>query len=104
GTEHRRGCRVGLKSVSGGGFLSRQRFIAGWSSPVARQAHNLKVTGSNPVPATRQASDFMRFSESRLSGRLFFLVSCRHRGKDLAGFVLHGTGWLRAHVSAARWG
>ena len=26
-------------------------FIAGWSSPVARQAHNLKVTGSNPVPA-----------------------------------------------------
>ncbi|WP_235188260.1 hypothetical protein, partial [Sphingomonas sp. FUKUSWIS1] len=22
------------------------------SSPVARQAHNLKVTGSNPVPAT----------------------------------------------------
>lgn len=26
---------------------------AGWSSPVARQAHNLKVTGSNPVPATR---------------------------------------------------
>src|ERR1700691_5609250 len=23
---------------------------AGWSSPVARQAHNLKVTGSNPVP------------------------------------------------------
>ncbi len=26
--------------------------FAGWSSPVARQAHNLKVTGSNPVPAT----------------------------------------------------
>ena len=28
------------------------RLGAGWSSPVARQAHNLKVTGSNPVPAT----------------------------------------------------
>jgi hypothetical protein len=28
---------------------------AGWSSPVARQAHNLKVTGSNPVPATNSA-------------------------------------------------
>jgi hypothetical protein len=28
---------------------------AGWSSPVARQAHNLKVTGSNPVPAPRSA-------------------------------------------------
>ena len=29
-----------------------QRFNAGWSSPVARQAHNLKVIGSNPIPAT----------------------------------------------------
>jgi hypothetical protein len=26
--------------------------VAGWSSPVARQAHNLKVAGSNPAPAT----------------------------------------------------
>ncbi len=25
---------------------------AGWSSPVAREAHNLEVAGSNPVPAT----------------------------------------------------
>src|SRR5690242_8924166 len=40
---------------------SRRRFCfeykrfdgdAGWSSPVARQAHNLKVAGSNPAPAT----------------------------------------------------
>jgi hypothetical protein len=29
-------------------------FDAGWSSPVARQAHNLKVVGSNPTPATKQ--------------------------------------------------
>jgi hypothetical protein len=29
------------------------QFIAGWSSPVARQAHNLKVRGSNPLPATK---------------------------------------------------
>ena len=29
---------------------------AGWSSPVARQAHNLKVAGSNPAPATNQIS------------------------------------------------
>jgi hypothetical protein len=28
-------------------------FIAGWSSPVARQAHNLKVVGSNPAPAPK---------------------------------------------------
>ena len=29
------------------------RVSAGWSSPVARQAHNLKVAGSNPAPATK---------------------------------------------------
>ena len=29
------------------------RLGAGWSSPVARQAHNLKVAGSNPAPATK---------------------------------------------------
>ena len=28
-------------------------FIAGWSSLVARWAHNPKVIGSNPVPATK---------------------------------------------------
>ena len=26
--------------------------VAGWSSPVAREAHNLEVVGSNPAPAT----------------------------------------------------
>jgi hypothetical protein len=31
---------------------------AGWSSPVARQAHNLKVVGSNPTPATSKAKYF----------------------------------------------
>jgi hypothetical protein len=30
---------------------------AGWSSPVARQAHNLKVVGSNPTPATNPYLD-----------------------------------------------
>ena len=37
------------------GRVSEERqngIIAGWSSPVARQAHNLKVVGSNPTPAT----------------------------------------------------
>ena len=32
---------------------------AGWSSPVARQAHNLKVAGSNPAPATNLDSLFI---------------------------------------------
>ena len=30
-----------------------QTFGAGWSSPVARRAHNPKVAGSNPAPATK---------------------------------------------------
>src|SRR5262249_3840519 len=32
------------------------RVNAGWSSPVARQAHNLKVVGSNPTPATNYSA------------------------------------------------
>jgi hypothetical protein len=30
---------------------------AGWSSPVARWAHNPKVGGSNPPPATNQINN-----------------------------------------------
>ena len=30
--------------------------IAGWSSSVARRAHNPKVVGSNPAPATTKVS------------------------------------------------
>ena len=38
-------------------YISTQREgkkenIAGWSSSVARRAHNPKVVGSNPAPAT----------------------------------------------------
>ena len=32
---------------------------AGWSSPVARQAHNLKVAGSNPAPATNSLTGIL---------------------------------------------
>ena len=39
---------------------------AGWSSLVARQAHNLKVAGSNPAPATK----FLRWGETLSSRRL----------------------------------
>ena len=41
-----------LSSRSPSKPASKAMIDAGWSSPVARQAHNLKVTGSNPVPAT----------------------------------------------------
>ena len=44
-------------SLLRGGLLHdpsiNQTVDAGWSSPVARQAHNLKVIGSNPIPATK---------------------------------------------------
>ena len=33
--------------------------IAGWSSPVARQAHNLKAAGSNPAPATKSLLQYI---------------------------------------------
>jgi hypothetical protein len=48
---------------------SRRRiaFDAGWSSPVARQAHNLKAAGSNPAPATS-----VHRKNPRLIGRGFF--------------------------------
>ena len=36
------------------------KHIAGWSSPVARQAHNLKVVGSNPAPATKNKNQPLR--------------------------------------------
>ena len=51
----RRATRALVQDVSAPGFFGQgaQRFIAGWSSPVARQAHNLKVIGSNPIPATK---------------------------------------------------
>ena len=30
-----------------------KNYVAGWSSLVARWAHNPKVVGSNPTPATK---------------------------------------------------
>src|SRR5664279_1836652 len=38
-------------------YTSRYYRSAGWSSPVARWAHNPKVVGSNPTPATKLLSD-----------------------------------------------
>ena len=35
---------------------------AGWSSPVARQAHNLKAAGSNPAPATKTKYTFFVYN------------------------------------------
>jgi hypothetical protein len=43
---------------------------AGWSSSVARRAHNPKVAGSNPAPATRAKR---RPCPANLGGRCFVL-------------------------------
>jgi hypothetical protein len=39
--------------------IHQAHLVAGWSSPVARQAHNLKVVGSNPTPATNSRATLM---------------------------------------------
>ena len=48
-------------------------FIAGWSSPVARQAHNLKVIGSNPIPATTDTDT----PAATAAGVFVFIDFCR---------------------------
>src|SRR3954454_10502141 len=72
---------------SGGLFLlgSRSRTVgAGWSSPVARQPHNVKDTATNPVHATdisaSLGADFFRFcSCPSASVALSFTVPPRDR-------------------------
>ena len=48
----------------------RTHGAAGWSSPVARQAHNLKVVGSNPTPATKIII-YYRYLATSVLRRLF---------------------------------
>ena len=48
-------CRGGKQKRFRAAARQSQHVGAGWSSPVARQAHNLKVAGSNPAPATNKA-------------------------------------------------
>lgn len=50
----RRGCRG---AVCARGDEPRATILVGWSSPVAHQAHNLEVGGSNPSPATSSRGD-----------------------------------------------
>ena len=48
----RDGARLRPRRASGGhrGWY-HSRYVAGWSSQVARRAHNPEVAGSNPAPA-----------------------------------------------------
>jgi hypothetical protein len=45
--------KLSLRSFTIGGILPLES-DAGWSSLVARRAHNPKVVGSNPAPATNR--------------------------------------------------
>ena len=64
---------------------------AGWSSPVARQAHNLKVVGSNPTPAPKPSPRY----PSWISGAFFYLVFC------LGSFGLTDLVWREAGIEPA---
>ena len=48
----------------------RRPDIAGWSSLVARRAHNPEVVGSNPAPATKN------LQLVGLAGELFVIPGC----------------------------
>ena len=54
-------CLKARESRSLPGLKITDFFDAGWSSLVARQAHNLKVVGSNPAPATKFFSILFNF-------------------------------------------
>src|SRR5271165_469242 len=76
---------------------------AGWSSPVARQAHNLKAAGSNPAPATKpkpSAADaeglFVRRSESLDRARRF-LPPARRRARTAVWGALSVPTAIGAH-------
>src|SRR5699024_9077777 len=64
----RLGCRGKFDSLSGR-RSSVQRTDAGWSSPVARWAHNPKVAGSNPAPATNVSGLDSRGDQARFTVR-----------------------------------
>src|ERR1700759_1057938 len=64
------------------GFVFLCNTAAGWSSSVARWAHNPEVAGSNPAPATKARGPFsnrerafcMRFVHGFVHGRLVKLL------------------------------
>src|SRR6266404_613810 len=59
-------------------------FDAGWSSPVARQAHNLKVVGSNPAPATI-LTERRSVADKAARNRAAFLLSGARATSTIAG-------------------
>ena len=71
---------------------------AGWSSPVARQAHNLKVVGSNPAPATKLALQNQRLKQRPRSSDRGFFVPAGLWGADHGGGPEHPASGEVRHV------
>ena len=68
-------------------------FIAGWSSLEARRAHNPKVVGSNPTPATNfyyfsRASALFYF-QKRKAYIVFLYIQNVHKPSIFRGFYVH---------------
>ena len=64
--------------------LVRQPDIAGWSSSVARRAHNPKVVGSNPAPATKILRRDHTTSKSSVISSLY--LNIRYKTRSKSGF------------------
>jgi hypothetical protein len=67
-------------SVPGFSVKACNGFIAGWSSPVARQAHNLKVASSNLAPATKP-SDRIQMKQPAIGGLFHVLQAAANQGE-----------------------
>ncbi|MGO7215835.1 hypothetical protein ACCS75_32765, partial [Rhizobium ruizarguesonis] len=86
----------------------------GWSSPVARQAHNLKAAGSNPAPATKLSFQKSKRSSwsSPLGGQSIHWIDClsasprqAHNLKAAGSNPAPATKFLfkHQHLSSYRW-
>ena len=83
--------------------LARRNGAAGWSSPVARQAHNLKVVGSNPTPATTGFAICQVHAERNpASGFPIFRYSGRSASGCLSGWAAATCGTRSALAAAAQ--
>ena len=72
-------------------FLRDLFYIAGWSSLVARWAHNPKVGGSNPPPATK-----------RFRGVAVITLACHARDRGFNSRRNRHSFWLHSSVGRAQ--
>ena len=89
-------CLKARESRSLPGLKNTAAIDAGWSSLVARQAHNLKVAGSNPAPATKRLyqlviNSFIFFHHTLEIKTLRFVLSSFflrwHTGKEIKFYL-----------------